>query len=133
MSSDVIADMLSQIKNAVMVNKEYVEISHSKMRESILEVMASSKFIESYKVFKEKGASHKSLHVDLAYDENGNSVIRNIKRVSKPGRRIYQQSKDIRKINPKYGLLVISTPKGIMSGEEARKNNLGGEVICEVA
>lgn len=132
MSSDVIADMLSQIKNASMVGKEYVEIPHSKMREAVIKVLEDAKFVENVKTFKDKGAPQKSLHIDLAYEQDGSPRIRDVKRVSKPGRRIYQQSKVIKGVNPKYGLIVVSTPEGVMSGEAARKKNLGGEIICEV-
>jgi small subunit ribosomal protein S8 len=132
MSADTIANMLSQLKNASMVGKEYIEIPYSKVNEAVLKVFEQYEFIKKVKVFKEKGSSFKSLHVDIAYEANGDSKIRGIKRVSKSGRRLYLKSKEIETTNPKYGFSVFSTPKGIMSCVDARDKNLGGEIICKV-
>lgn len=132
MSVDSIGNMLSQIKNAVMVNKEFVECPYSKMRESILKVFEKYDYIDKVKIFKEKGVSYKSLHVDLAYDEKGESKIRDIKRISKPGRRLYIKKEEIEGVDPKYELVILSTSKGVMSSIEAKKKNLGGQVICKI-
>ena len=130
MSSDTIANMLSTIKNAVMVRKTFVEIPHSKQNEEIAKVLEGRGFVGKVKVFSHKGSTHKGLHIDLAYDEEI-PVLNNIRRVSRPGRRIYKQSGDLRLVKGGHGLLVISTSRGIMSGEEAKKKSLGGEVLCE--
>lgn len=132
MSVDTIGNMLSQIKNASMVNKEFVEFPHSKMREAILKVLEKYNYVDKVKTFKEKGAPHKSLHVDLAYDKKGNSKIREIKRISKPGRRLYTKKDEIKGVSPKYELTILSTSKGVMASVEAQKKNLGGQVICKV-
>lgn len=132
MSVDTIGNMLSQIKNATMVNKKFVEFPHSKMNEAILKVLEKYDYIEKVKTFKEKGSSYKSLHVDLAYDKKGNSVIRDTKRISKPGRRLYTKKDEIKFVNTKYELTILSTPKGVMSSVEAKKKNLGGQIICKV-
>jgi len=129
---DTIANLLSIIKNAYMVNKPSVEVVYSKQLESISKVLESKGFIKKVKAFKFKGKAFKGLHLDLAYDDADLPVLMDIKRVSKPGRRIYKKASEIRPINNGYGLLVISTPRGIMSDEDARKKRLGGEVICKV-
>lgn len=131
MSADTVANMLSGIKNASLVSKEFIEIPYSKMNESVAKVLKKSDFISEVKVFKEKGVTHKSLRIDLAYEE-GESKIRDIKRVSKSGRRIYLGFEKIKRVKPEFGVIVVSTSKGAMSGEEARKKKLGGEIICEV-
>lgn len=132
MSSDVLADMMSQIKNASAAGRESVELVHSKTREAILKVIEEAGFIKDVKVFKESGLVGKRLHVGLIFEEDGSSRIRDIKRMSKPGRRMYSNSGDIKIVDKKHGVVVVSTPNGIMSGAEARKKHLGGEVICEV-
>lgn len=132
MSIDTIGNMLSQIKNASMIGKEFVELPHSNMNEAIAKVIEKAGFIKEVKVFKESGAATKSLHIDLAYDESGDPRILDIKRISKPGRRLYSRFEAIKRVNPKYGLVVVSTPKGVMSGEDAKKQKAGGELVCEV-
>lgn len=132
MSTDTISNMLSAIKNASMVSKESIEIPFSKNNEAVAKVLEKGQFINKVKSFKEKGSSHKGLHIELAYEDSGASKIRDVKRVSKPGRRMYYGKRDIKKIKPEFGVLVVSTSRGIMSGEEARTKKLGGEVICEV-
>jgi small subunit ribosomal protein S8 len=132
MSVDTIANMLSQMKNAMMSSRESVEFPHSRMREEILKVMKDTGFIKEAKVFKDSNAPHKSLHVDFMFDEEGRPLIRDLKRVSKPGKRVYSTSSRIKKVNQKYGLVIVSTSAGIMSSAAARKRKLGGEVICEI-
>jgi len=131
MSGDTIANMLSQIKNATMAGHESVELPHSKVREEILKVLEEAGFVKEVKVFKESGMPYKSLHIEFVY-EDGRSMIRDVRRISQPGRRAYSPSSEIKMTNPKYGVVVVSTSAGIMSGEDARKKKLGGEIICEV-
>ncbi len=130
MSVDTIANMLSTIKNSSMVGKPSVEVPYSKQKEEIAKVLEAKGIVSKVKVFSEKGSPHKGLHIDLAYNEEV-PVLNDIKRVSKPGRRIYKQSNEIGFSKSGYGVLVVSTSRGIMSGEDARKKKLGGEVICE--
>ncbi len=132
MSVDTIGNMLSQIKNASMVGKKVIEIPHSSLNEAIAKVIEKAGFIDEVKVFKESGVTNKKLSIKLSYEKDGSSRIMDIKRISKPGRRLYAGSGEIKRVNPKYGLVVLSTPKGVMTGEDARKQKVGGELICEV-
>jgi len=131
MSVDRISNMLSSIKNASMTGNPFVEIPHSNVCEQIAEILKKKKFLENVKVFKEKGDSFKRLRLDIVYD-NGVSRITDVKRISKPGRRIYKSSASFRKIAGGFGISVVSTSRGILSSDEAKKRKLGGEVICIV-
>jgi small subunit ribosomal protein S8 len=131
MSADTIADMLSTIKNAFSVRKPFVEVPYSKQKEQIAKVLEERGFISKVKVFSEKNSPIKGLHIDLAYTDDL-STIKDLRRVSKPGRRIYKEALDLNYVKSGHGILVVSTSRGIMSGEEARKKKLGGEVLCEV-
>lgn len=123
--------MLSAIKNASMVGKPFVEIIHTKESEEVAKRLQDVGFLENVKVFKEKGKPHKMLRLDIAY-EKGLSKITDIRRISKPGRRVYKPAKDLPAVAGGYGVLVVSTSRGIMTGNEARKKKLGGELICAV-
>ena len=127
---DPIGDMFTRIRNGQLRLLPKVEIPSSKFRLKILEVLKTEGFIVSYHIEK-KEKNKVSLIVDLKYYE-GTPVIREIKRVSKPGRRVYSSATSIPKIKNGLGLAIISTNKGIMSDIDARKNNIGGEIICRV-
>jgi len=127
---DPIGDMFTRIRNAQLRLMPKVEMPSSKFRLKILEVLKIEGFISSYYVEK-KDNNKVSLIVDLKYYE-GTPVIREIKRVSKPGRRVYSRATSIPRIQNGLGLAIISTNKGIMSDIDARKNNIGGEIICRV-
>jgi small subunit ribosomal protein S8 len=127
---DPIGDMFTRIRNGQLRLLPKVEIPSSKFRLKILEVLKIEGFISSYYVEK-KDNNKVSLIVDLKYYE-GTPVIREIKRVSKPGRRVYSRATSIPRIQNGLGLAIISTNKGIMSDIDARKNNIGGEIICRV-
>uniref|UniRef100_A0A7C4XMA3 Small ribosomal subunit protein uS8 n=1 Tax=candidate division WWE3 bacterium TaxID=2053526 RepID=A0A7C4XMA3_UNCKA len=129
---DTIANMLSQLKNASLARKEFVEIPYSKTVEAVLRVIEKHGFVKKVGIFKQKDSERKSLHIDLSYDVESQPMLSDAKRVSKPGRRMYLQSKEIKRVNPKFGLVIMSTPQGIMTGEQARRSKLGGEVICEI-
>ena len=131
MSVDTIANMLSTIKNASMIKKPSVEVPYSKQKEEIAKVLESRGFVSKVKVFSEKNSPIKGLHIDLAYT-NDLPAINDIKRVSRPGRRIYKEALKLDFVKSGYGVLVVSTSRGIMSGEDARKKKLGGEVLCKV-
>ena len=131
MSIDRISNMLSSIKNASMTGNAFIEIPHSNVCEQVAEILKKKKFLENVKVFKGKGDSHQRLRLDIFY-ENGVSRITDVKRVSKPGRRVYKSSASFRKIAGGYGVSVVSTSRGILSSDEAKKRRLGGEVICIV-
>ena len=127
---DPIGDMFTRIRNGQMRLKTTINVPASNFRLKILEVLKSEGFIVSYHIEK-KDNNKVSLIVDLKYYE-GTPVIREIKRVSKPGRRVYSRATSIPRIQNGLGLAIISTNKGIMSDIEARKNNIGGEIICRV-
>ena len=127
---DPMGDMISRIRNAQMRSLSKVEIPGSKFRAKVLDVLKQEGYITNY-VLEKKEKNKKNLKVDLKYYE-GHPVIKEIKRISKPGRRVYSKANSIPKIQNGLGLAILSTPKGVMSDNEARKNNLGGEIICRV-
>ena len=128
--TDPIGDMISRIRNAQMRTSNNVAIPNSKFRAKILEILKQEGYISNYKIISD--ASKKNiLHVDLKYN-NGMPVIREIKRISKPGRRVYSRATSIPRVHNGLGLAILSTSKGVMSDSEAIKNNLGGEIICRV-
>ena len=127
---DPIGDMFTRIRNGQLRLLKKVEMPSSNLRLKILEVLKTEGFISSYHI--EKKENNKiSLIVDLKYYE-GNPVIKDIKRISKPGRRVYSRATSIPRIQNGLGLAIISTNKGVMSDIEARKNNIGGEILCRV-
>ena len=128
--TDPIGDMFSRIRNGQLRLLRSVNVPASNFRLQILEVLKSEGYISNFFIEKTEN-NKKNLKVDLKYYE-GNPVIKEIKRISKPGRRIYSRADSIPKIQNGLGLAIISTPKGVMSDNEARKNNIGGEIICRV-
>lgn len=126
MTTDPIADLLTRIRNAYNAQKDNVRVPHSKTKMAVLKVMQDRKFIHS---FAESGTGTKK-DIEVTLSNNINDIT--LKRVSKPGQRIYVKSGNISKINGGLGVAILSTSKGIMSGEEAQKNKSGGEVICEI-
>ena len=128
--TDPIGDMFSRIRNGQMRLLSSINVPASNFRLQILEVLKNEGYISNF--FLEKNDSNRNnLKVDLKYYE-GNPVIKEIKRISKPGRRIYSRADSIPKIQNGLGLAIISTSKGVMSDNEARKNNIGGEIICRI-
>jgi|TARA_B110000211_G_scaffold124775_1_gene143794 small subunit ribosomal protein S8 len=127
---DPIGDMLTRLRNGQLRLLPKVEMPSSSLRLKILEVLKTEGFISSYHI--EKKENNKiSLIVDLKYYE-GNPVIKDIRRISKPGRRVYSRATSIPRIQNGLGLAIISTNKGVMSDIDARKNNIGGEILCRV-
>ena len=127
---DPIGDMFTRIRNGQMRLQNTIDLPASNFRLKILEVLKQEGYITNY-VLEKKEKNKKNLKVDLKYYE-GHPVIKEIKRISKPGRRVYSKANSIPKIQNGLGLAILSTPKGVMSDNEARKNNLGGEIICRV-
>ena len=127
---DPIGDMITRIRNAQMRALNKVSIPNSKFRAKILDVLKQEGYISNYKLLSDT-KNKNSLVVDLKY-YNGMPVIKEIKRVSKPGRRIYAKASSIPKIQNGLGLAIVSTSKGIMSDTDARTKNIGGEIICRV-
>lgn len=130
---DPVSDILIRIKNAQAVGKEQVSIPFSRVKFKIAEILKNAGFITSVekKNKKEKSTEHEYLNIVLNYQDD-QGALSGIKMISRPSRRIYIKAEDIKPVHSGYGIAIISTPKGIMSSKDARKNNLGGEVICEV-
>ena len=128
--ADPIGDMITRIRNAQMRKSNNVTIPNSNFRVKILEVLKHEGYISNYKVLSDT-KNKRSLLIDLKYS-NGLPVIKEIKRVSKPGRRIYDKATSIPKIQNGLGLAIVSTSIGIMSDNDARTKNVGGEIICRV-
>ena len=127
--SDPIGDMISRIKNAQMRNHKMVELPSSNFKVKISEILKSEGFILDYKVNDDTNKS--ILSINLKY-HSGSPVISVIERVSKPGRRIFSRAESLPKINNGLGIAILSTPKGVMTDIDARKQKVGGEVICKV-
>ena len=128
--TDPIGDMFSRIRNGQMRSLNSIIIPSSNFRKNILEILKNEGYIKDY--FIEKNENNKtSLKITLKYYE-GYPVIKEIKRISKPGRRVYSRATSIPKVMNGLGLAILSTPKGVMSDVEARKKNVGGEIICRV-
>ena len=129
--TDPIADMITRIRNAQLRTLNTVSIPNSKLRARILDVLKIEGYISNYKTSSNEKNNNKFLLVDLKYN-NGIPVIREISRVSKPGRRIYTKAESIPKIQSGLGIAIVSTSMGIMSDNDARSKNIGGEIICRV-
>tara|TARA_Y100000816_G_C26046960_1_gene548692 strand:+ start:804 stop:1202 length:399 start_codon:yes stop_codon:yes gene_type:complete len=127
---DPIGDMLTRIRNGQMRSLNKIDIPFSNFRLKILEVLKREGYIIDFKIDKNEN-KNKLISVDLKYYE-GQPVIREIRRVSKPGRRVYSRADSIPKVHNGLGVAILSTSKGVMSDSEAIKNNLGGEIICRV-
>ena len=127
--TDPIGDMIVRIKNAQMRNHKKVELPSSNFKVKIAEILKSEGFVIDYKVDLEDNKP--VLLINLKY-HSGNPVIGTIERVSKPGRRIFSRAESLSKINNGLGIAIISTPKGVMTDIEARKQKVGGEIICKV-
>ena len=126
--SDPIGDMLTRIKNSQMRNHKNVQLPSSKFKVKIAEVLKIEGYIIDYKVSDDKKPN---LKINLKYN-SGNPVISVIERISKPGRRIFSSAESLPKINNGLGIAIVSTPKGVMTDVDARKQNIGGEIICKV-
>jgi len=132
MQTDPIADFLTQIRNANMVYKESVEVPASKVKEAIAAVLAEEGFIEGYKVKVREGKRLIEIKLKYSPDDKKERVITYLERVSKPGRRIYVKEDEIPRVRSGLGICILSTSKGIISGEKARKLGVGGEILCYV-
>jgi small subunit ribosomal protein S8 len=127
--NDPLGDLLTRIRNAQMRNKSKVSSPGSKLRESVLEVLTVEGYIRGYAVVEKDGRSE--IEIELKYFD-GEPVIREIERVSKPGRRVYTSVKNMPRINNGLGVTIVSTPKGVMADHDARDANVGGEILCTV-
>jgi len=128
-STDPIADMLTRIRNAIAVRKSEITLPHSKVKESVARLLQTSNFISDVKV--SDATIGKSLVITIN-DEHENARITEIVRLSKPGRRYYVNAKEIPVVKRGRGLVIVSTSKGMMTGDDAKKQRVGGELICKV-
>jgi len=128
--TDPIADMLTRIRNAINAKHAKVDVPASNLKTEIARILKDEGYIADYKVSGE--GVRKSLRIRLKYGTKGESVISNLSRISKPGRRVYVGRDDIRLVLGGLGLSIISTSKGLMSGQQARKQNMGGEHVCNI-
>ncbi|WP_339748160.1 30S ribosomal protein S8 [uncultured Maricaulis sp.] len=131
MVNDPLGDMLTRIRNALMRNKRTVSTPASALRRRVLEVLKSEGYIRDFAEV-DHSTGQKELEIELKYYE-GDSVIQHIKRISKPGRRVYSGVKDIALVQNGLGIAILSTPKGVMSDTSAREANVGGEILCHVS
>jgi small subunit ribosomal protein S8 len=127
--SDPIGDMLTRIKNSQMRNHKKIELPSSKFKIKIADILKSEGYIIDYEIKSDQNKAN--LHISLKYNY-GNPVISSIERVSKPGRRIFSSAESLPKVNNGLGIAIISTPKGVMTDIDARKQKVGGEIICKV-
>lgn len=130
MMSDPIADMLTQVRNALLAKKRKLSFPHSKLREKLCHILVKEKYFEQVAVTEESG--RKVITVTLRYEENGRPAITGIRRVSKPGRRVYVGKRELPIVLNNFGVGIISTSQGLMTNKEARRISVGGEFICEV-
>ena len=127
--NDPLGDLLARIRNAQMRSKGSVTCPGSKLRERVLEVLKTEGYIRGYTVTEKEGRSE--LEIELKYFD-GEPVIREIERISKPGRRVYASVRNLPRINNGLGVAIVSTPKGVMADHAARNANVGGEILCTV-
>ncbi len=132
MMTDPIADMLTRIRNAVRIERPQVEMPSSKLKRGVAEVLKREGYIWDWKEHQEEQQPGKQLRLDLKYGPNGERLIQHIKRISKPGRRVYSGATDLRPVLKGLGISIISTSRGVISDREARQKKLGGEVLCEL-
>lgn len=132
MLTDPIADMLTRIRNGVRVERPHVEVSTSKVKRGLADVLKREGYVWDWSEVEVEKSPVKQLRIELKYGPNGEKVIQDIKRVSKPGRRVYSKAKDLKPVLGGMGITIISTSTGVLSDREARQKNAGGEVICEV-
>ncbi|RJP68459.1 MAG: 30S ribosomal protein S8 [Candidatus Abyssobacteria bacterium SURF_17] len=128
--SDPIADMLVRIRNANVAKNEKVDIPSSKMNEDIARILKREGYVTDYKVIENRKQG--ILRVFMKYGPGEERVIRGLRRVSKPGRRVYRGAKELPRVMGGLGVSLVSTPKGVLTDKQSREANLGGEIICEV-
>jgi small subunit ribosomal protein S8 len=129
-SSDPIADMLTRIRNAVMARHDSVPVPSSRMKLAIARILKEEGFINDYEVVK--GKTHKVIKIHLKYDDENRAVLSGLDRISKPGLRVYAGRGEIPRVYGGLGIAIISTSKGVMTGQQAWRQGIGGEVLCHV-
>jgi small subunit ribosomal protein S8 len=129
-TTDPIADMLTRIRNGLTVRKAFVLVPSSKIKVAIAQILLEEGFIQGYEVTDERPQAN--IRVWLKYDERRRPVMTGMKRVSSPGRRVYRGKRSLPWVLSGLGIAIVSTPKGVMTGQEARRQGVGGEVLCYV-
>ncbi|MDX8376556.1 MAG: 30S ribosomal protein S8 [Mariprofundales bacterium] len=130
MMTDRIADLLTRVRNAQMARLERIELPASRMLIDVARILRDEGYIESARAFNQKG--RRRLRLTLRYEADGKAVIREIQRVSRPGRRVYCNSTSLPRVRNGFGTAIVSTSKGVMTDKKARSANVGGEVLCTV-
>jgi small subunit ribosomal protein S8 len=128
--TDPVADFLTRIRNAMRARHQKLDVPASKLKAEIARILKEEGYIANYKPTEENGM--KILRVYLKYGTNNESVISDLKRVSRPGCRVYQGKNEIRRVQGGLGIAILTTPKGVMTGRQARREGVGGELLCEV-
>ena len=128
--TDIIADSLTRVRNAATRRLDTTILLHSKTIEAIISILVEKEYLESFSVIED--GPKKTIKVVLKYDDNGYTVINEMKKISKPGRRVYKGKDEIRFFKNGYGTLIVSTSKGVLPNDEAYKLGTGGEVICSI-
>lgn len=130
MVNDLIADSLTRIRNAAMRRLDVTTLMHSNTVEAVVGILAEKGYIDSFNVVEE--GTKKNINVVLKYDDKGHTVINEMKRVSKPGRRVYKGRDDIKRFKNGYGTIIVSTSKGVIPNDKAYELGIGGEVLCTI-
>ena len=129
-TSDPISDLLNRLRNGMRAGHDRVDVPASRIKEDVLRVLADEGYVGSWRRVEEKGRP--ILRVGLKYDHEGSPIVAGLKRVSRPGRRVYTPAKEIPEVLGGLGISIISTSKGIVTGRKARESKLGGEILCNV-
>jgi small subunit ribosomal protein S8 len=130
MINDLLADALTRVRNASMRKLDVTQLMHSKLVESVMGVFQAKGYIESFNIIED--GNKKFIKVAIKYEKNGSRVINEVKKISKPGRRVYKGSDEIKRFKNGYGTYVVSTSKGVLSNEDAHKLGVGGELLCSI-
>jgi len=130
--TDPVADMLTRVRNALQARHQKVDIPASRLKLEIARILKEEGYITNYSIKTAEGSHARTLRIFLRYGPNGESVISSLQRVSLPSRRVYVPSKEISKVLGGLGINIMSTSRGVMTGKQARKTNVGGEVLCSV-
>jgi len=133
--TDPIADMLTRIRNAVMVSQATVSVPHSKLKESIAQILKDEGYVDAFDVAAEEGVPQRTIRLKLRYvgvRREKRAVLTDLQRVSRPGRRVYVGKGEIPWVLSGMGVAILSTPKGVMTGQRARILGVGGEVLCQI-
>lgn len=130
MINDLISDSLTRIRNAAMRRLDVTTLVHSKVVEAVVAILAEKGYIESFNVVED--GVKKTINVVLKYNDNGRTVINEVKRVSKPGRRVYKGKDELKRFKNGYGTIIVSSSKGVLPNDKAFELGVGGEVLCTI-